>query len=118
MIDKGMTIADIKQNIYWEDKHIAAVTVGCSFDYVEKIMKGQRDTKSATAQAILTELERLATINIIANGEKNRQMVEIGRILFREPTTLPINPQATITKGLERQLRSAKAIRNQMQQAI
>ena len=80
-----MKISDIRENVFAEDKSIVAVRLECSIRYIDFILRGERNSETDMAQEILTELERMATINIIANGEKNGKLVAAGRILFGRP---------------------------------
>lgn len=82
-----MTIQEIRENIFAEDKSTVATLCDCSEKYVSLILRGERNDESDKAKYILAEAERIAIINIIANGEKNKRLVEAGRILFSKKPT-------------------------------
>ena len=75
---------------------LVATQCECSENYVNLILRGDRNEDTDLAAKILAELERLAMINIIANGAKNKRLVEAGKIIFSQKPSRKIqSPKMT-----------------------
>ncbi len=67
-----MSLNEINKNVLPEDVMIAAVSNEASEDYVNRILRGDRDVKSEKAKAIVKTLERLARVNENSKNRKER----------------------------------------------
>jgi len=79
-----MTLAQIKENIFPEDKIKVSVQLVCSYKYVDMVLKGDREVESKLATAIFRALHTLALINIRANGAKNAALIAISSQILQE----------------------------------
>ena len=79
-----MTIAEIKENIFPEDKIKVSVQLECTYQYVDMVLNGNRNVESKLATAIFRSLHTLALINIRANGAKNAALIAISSQILQE----------------------------------
>ena len=79
-----MTLAQIKENIFPEDKTKVSVTLECSYKYVDLVLNGDRNVESKLATATFRSLHTLAMINIRANGAKNAALIAISSQILQE----------------------------------
>ena len=77
-----MTLPEIRENLFPEDKMKVCTHAECTWTYVDYILNGQRNTESERAKAILDMCTRLAEINIEVNGIKNAELIKISEQLF------------------------------------
>jgi hypothetical protein len=65
-----MNLEDIKENIYREDRAMAAVYAETPIEYVDMILSGRRNRDSKKGKKIMEKLEQLAKVNIASKAQK------------------------------------------------
>jgi hypothetical protein len=108
-MNKNMTIQEIRDNISYGDKIIAADRFECTTRYVDMILDDERNQFTELAQSILGELEFLATLNIIISSAKKREACQIGEVVFAEPFEPKHRPEVARTMKIAKALEKAKS---------
>ena len=67
-----MRIESIKEKIFPEDKMMVAVSEEVSENYIEKILRGDRDVNSEKSKVIIKKLSKLARLNEKLKQQKKR----------------------------------------------